>query len=237
MKGESGMKASKYITADPVGSPERLKTLADGVFAIVMTLLVLELGVEGIAKTSNNTEIVHGLLEMWPHFLIYGLSFLILGVFWVIHHSIFDAIKRFDTTLTWLNILFLMFVALIPFSTALFGKFGAKQITALIYGINMLLIFNSGWAIWAYVTKKRRLVEEDLDASLIRGANLMGLAYTLIMIPAISLSFINPVISFCIYGFIVVAFIIFTALGRGEIVMTLPSAANSAENNEYKETG
>jgi hypothetical protein len=101
----------------------------------------------------------------------------------------------------------------------------------------MLLIFNSGWAIWAYVTGKRRLVDEDLDSSLVRGANLMGFAYTLIMIPAIGLSFINPAISFFIYGFIVVAFVIFTALGRGEIVMTLPSAAKSAENNEYKKTG
>ncbi len=114
------MKKPKYIAAGPEASPGRLLALADGVFAIAMTLLVLELGVEGIAKTANNAEVVHGLLEMWPKFLIYGLSFLILGIFRVIHQSIFDAIKRYDTTLIWLNILFLMFVALVPFSTALF---------------------------------------------------------------------------------------------------------------------
>jgi len=225
------MKKPKYIRAESARSPERLRTLADGVFAIVMTLLVLELGVEEIAKTSANKELIHGLLEMWPRFLIYGLSFLILGIFWVIHHVLFDAIKRNDTPLIWLNILFLMFVALIPFSTSLFGKFGAKQITALIYGVNMLLLFNSGWAIWAYATGKHRLVDSDLDPSLIRAGSLMGLVYTLILIPAIGISFIKPIISFYIYIFIVVVFIISTALGRGEIVMSMPVASKSKEND------
>ncbi len=227
------MKKPKYIRTESVSSPDRLKALADGVFAIVMTLLVLELGVEEIAKTSANKELIHGLLEMWPRFLIYGLSFLILGIFWVIHHVIFDAIKRNDTPLVWLNILFLMFVALIPFSTSLFGKFGAKQITAIIYGANMLLIFNLGWAIWAYATGKHRLVDRDLDPALIRGANLMGLVYTIVMLPSIGISLIQPIISFYIYIFIVIVFIISTALGRGEIVMSMP-VASKPKKNEYQ---
>jgi uncharacterized membrane protein len=226
------MKKPKYIRSSSTSSPERLQTLADGVFAIVMTLLVLELGVEGIAKTANNAGVVHGLLEMWPKFLIYGLSFLILGIFWVIHHSVFDNIIRYNDPLIWLNILFLMFVALIPFSTALFGEYGAMQVTALIYGSNMLLIFCSGWAIWAYVTGKRRLVDEGIDPAAVRGGSLMGLVYTIIMLSAIGISFVNPVISFFIYGFIVVAFIIFTALGRGEIAMMVPTAPKSEENNQ-----
>lgn len=226
------MKKPKYIRTETASSPDRLKALADGVFAIAMTLLVLELSVEEIAKTSANKELVHGIFEMWPKFLIYGLSFLILGIFWVIHHVLFDFIKRNDTPLVWLNILFLMFVALIPFSTSLFGKFGAKQITALIYGVNMLLIFNSGWSIWAYATGKHRLVDSDLDPGLIRGANLMGLVYTLIMIPAIGISFVKPIISFYIYIFFVVVFIISTALGRGEIVLSMPVTLKS-KKNEY----
>ncbi len=228
------MKKPKYTRTETASSPDRLKALADGVFAIVMTLLVLELGVEEIAKTSANKELIHGLLDMWPKFLIYGLSFLILGIFWVIHHILFDFIKRNDTPLVWLNILFLMFVALIPFSTSLFGKFGAKQITALIYGVNMLLIFNSGWAIWTYAAGKHRLVDSDLDPALIRGGSLMGLVYTLIMIPAIGISFVKPIVSFYIYIFLVVAFIISTALGKGEIVMSMPVAAKSIKNEDKR---
>jgi uncharacterized membrane protein len=226
------MKKRKYIREDLQRSPERLQTLADGVFAIVMTLLVLELGVEGIAETANNAGVIHGLLEMWPKFLIYGLSFLILGIFWVIHHTLFDTILHYNTTLIWLNILFLLFVALIPFSTALFGEYGAMQITALIYGANMLFIFGSGWAIWAYVTGKRRLVDKDLEPAVVRGGSLMGLFYAIIMLSAMGISFLNPAISFFIYGFIVVAFIAFTALGRAEIAMTMPTAHKSEENNQ-----
>lgn len=227
------MEKPKYIKAEPTSSPDRLKALADGVFAIVMTLLVLELGVEEIANTSANKELIHGLFEMWPKFLIYGLSFLILGIFWVIHHVLFDIIKINDTPLIWLNILFLMFVALIPFSTSLFGKFGAKQITAMIYGVNMFLLFNLGWAIWAYATGKHRLVDNDLDPSLIRGGSLMGLVYALVMIPAIGISLINPLISFYIYIFIVVVFIISTAVGRGELVMSMP-VVHKSEKNKYQ---
>lgn len=228
------MKKPKYIVAESASSPERLRTLADGVFAIVMTLLVLELGVEEIAKTSINKEISQGLLHMWPKFLIYGLSFLILGIFWVIHHAIFDFVRRSDTTLSWLNILFLMFVALIPFSTLLVGKFGAKQITAAIYGVNMFLIFNLGWALWSYATRKRRLTDSDIDLDWAKGGSKMGLVYFIIILLAIGLSFINPIISFFIYGLIVVAFILATVLGRGELVMSLPAPSKPGDENRYQ---
>jgi len=95
-----------------------------------------------------------------------------------------------------------------------------------------LLIFDSGWAIWAYVTGKRRLVDADLDPSLIKGGRLMGLAYTLILLPAIGISFINPIVSFSIYSFIVVVFIVSTALGKGEIAMILPTASKTSPQDK-----
>jgi len=75
-------------------------------------------------------------------------------------------------------------------------------------------------------------VDKDLEPAVVRGGSLMGLFYTIIMLSAIGISFVNPVISFFIYGFIVVAFIIFTALGRAEIAMTMPTAHKSEENNQ-----
>jgi uncharacterized membrane protein len=212
-------------------SPERLKTLADGVFAIVMTLLVLELSVPVFAGKSVNAELSHKLLEMWPEFLIYALSFFILGIFWLIHHSLFSAVTHYDTTLVWLNITFLMFVSLIPFSTALTGKNGLTTVTAVVYGVNMLLLFNLGWSIWAFITGKRRLVDKDIDPILVKGGNLMGLAYSLIMLPAIGISFLDPRISFLIYGLIVAAIIITSMLGKGEIAMVMP-VSGKKENKE-----
>lgn len=202
--------------------PDRMNALADGVFAIVMTLLVLELVVGEMAKSASSQGLFHELLEMGPRFLIYGLSFLILGLFWVMHHMIFQAVIRHDTSLIWLNIFFLMFVSLIPFSTALFGTFVAQKITALIYGVNMLLMFNLGWALWAYATRGHRLVDPELDPALIRNANRMGLFYCLIMLPAVGVSFLHPVLSFLIYGFIVTVFILATALGRADLATLWP---------------
>ena len=103
----------------------------------------------------------------------------------------------------WLNIVFLMFVSLIPFSTALVGKNGFITVTAVIYGINMMLLFNLGWATFAFTTGKRRLVGEDYDPQIIKGGKLMGLVYTLIMAPAIGIAFINPKVSFIIYALFV----------------------------------
>jgi uncharacterized membrane protein len=226
------MKLQKVDVSGHITSPERLSTLADGVFAIVMTLLVLELSVPAVKGLSNNSELMHKLAEKWPEFLIYGLSFMILGIFWVIHHTLFQDVKRYDTTLVWLNILFLMFVSLIPFSTALVGKNGFMKVTAVIYGINMLLLFNLGWAIFAFTTGKRRLLGEDYDPKVVKGGRLMGLVYTLIMVPAIAIAFVNPRVSFIIYALFVVAFIVFTMLGKGEVAMVMPVPFESEEEGE-----
>lgn len=216
------MESNRENNSNAIITPERLATLADGVFAIVMTLLVLELSVPVVKGMSHNADLLHKLGEMWPEFLIYGLSFMILGVFWVIHHTVFAFVKMYDTTLVWLNIVFLMFVSLIPFSTALTGKNGFITVTAVIYGINMLLLFNLGLAIWAFTTGKRGLVEEGIDSNQVRGGKLMGIVYTVIMLMAITIAFFNPKVSFLIYAIFVMAFILFTLFGKGEMAMSLP---------------
>ena len=77
-------------------APHRILALTDGVYAIVMTILVLELAVPLVTGTAINKELSHGLLEMWPEFLIYGLSFFVLGMFWLMHHFIFDFVNRYS---------------------------------------------------------------------------------------------------------------------------------------------
>jgi uncharacterized membrane protein len=159
---------------------------------------------------------------MWPEFLSYVLSFLLLGVFWLMHHMIFDSIRWYNTTLSWLNIVFLMFVALLPFSTALFGEYRAEQTTAQVYGVNLLLVFIMASILFRYATGKHRLVDDDIDPGLVRGANLMGIIYCVIIIIGIGLSFVSPLASFIVYGLIVVTFGVATALGKWELVVGRP---------------
>jgi uncharacterized membrane protein len=199
--------------------PERSKALADGVFAIVMTLLVLELAVPVVMTTSGHDSLAHELLEMWPEFLFYFLSFLILGMYWLIHHFIFDGIIAYDSTLVWLNIFYLMFVSLIPFSTSLFGRYTSEKVTTVFYGVNLLLIFLMGFFMWAYATSKHRLVSKDLDPNLIKGGKIMGYVYFAVLLAAIGLSFVSPLVSAIIYGAVAVVFISLTMAGRAELAI------------------
>jgi uncharacterized membrane protein len=202
--------------------PLRLQALADGVFAIAMTLLVFQLGVPLASEVDDNAGLAEAMGEMWPEFLIYGLSFLVLGLFWLIHHMLFDAIERYDTTLVWLNVGYLMVVALIPYSTALFGEHGPETVTALVYGVNMLLAVELAWAIMVYATGGRRLVASDYDPALARGGTMMGRVYTVVMLVPLAVSFPYPAVAFGIYGAFVVTFIGFTLLGRWDVVTVWP---------------
>lgn len=105
----------------PPAGTERLLTLSDGVFAIAITLLVLSIGVP---KVSNGLGAA--LRHQWPQYLSYVESFLIIGVIWAQHHQMFHHIKRVDHTFLLLNIVFLMWVASVPFPTELIGNYLTK---------------------------------------------------------------------------------------------------------------
>jgi uncharacterized membrane protein len=210
--------AKLSVDEPPPVPPDRLSTLADGVFAIAMTLLVLGLSVPIVTAD----ELTEALSEMWPEFLMYALSFLVLGVYWLIHHMIYDAIDRYDPTLAWLNIVYLMFAALIPFSTALIVEHGALTITALLYGLNMLALFFTAWAMWTYATTNRRLVASHIDDGTAHGGRTMGLVYFAVLAVSIALAFVSPTASMVVYAAIVMAFIGFTVVGRWEAVTVWP---------------
>ncbi len=132
----------------------RIEALSDGIFAIVMTLLVLELKVTGLPENASNVVLAPALFHLWPEFLSYIVSFIGLGIYWVAHHYMYHVIKRSDRTLLWLNILFFMFVSLIPFSTNMINSFRQTQIAPLFFGANLTLI---GWTLylqWVYVSSK-----------------------------------------------------------------------------------
>jgi len=129
----------------------RIEALSDGIFAIVMTLLILEIHVPDLPKTAPNVEVVPELLALWPKFASYIVAFVSLGVFWVGHHTMYHAIRRADRTLLWLNIGFFMFVSLLPFSTSVLNAFPEAFIAPLLFGANLAVI---GWILflqWSYV--------------------------------------------------------------------------------------
>jgi uncharacterized membrane protein len=169
----------------------RLAALTDGVFAIVMTLLVLEISIPEIAQSSLHAELPQRLLELWPKLLSYVISFLILGIFWYLHHAAFHYIRRSDNGLIWLNILFLMFIALIPFSTSLFGSYETEQLPLVIYASNILLATVMRFIMWTYATGRQRLVDKDISPRILKWDRIITYGFVFIFLLMIGVSFLS----------------------------------------------
>ncbi|NJR60718.1 MAG: DUF1211 domain-containing protein [Cyanobacteria bacterium CRU_2_1] len=126
----------------------RIEALSDGVFAIVITLLVLEIKVPQISADLAVNELPTALFELLPNVLSYIISFLMIGIYWVAHHNVFRLLKGSDRLLLWLNLLFLMCLAFIPFPTALIGEYPEVGISVTLYGAVLLvaaIFFNLMW--------------------------------------------------------------------------------------------
>ena len=175
-----------------------LEGLTDALFAIVMTLLVLELGVPVFIGTSTHQEFMQ-LLEMWPKFACYFVTFLMLGFVWSVHHRVFSIMKCSDSLSIWLNIICMMFAALLPFSTSLLSENMGQQLPILIYEGNFFIIALLGYLNWLYVTGKYRLVNRDIDLREVRQRKILfmsGMVYSAI---AMGVAYLNTIASISIF--------------------------------------
>jgi uncharacterized membrane protein len=136
----------------------RLVAFTDGVFAITITLLVLE-----IRPPTDDRNLVHGLVALWPSYLAYAVTFLFIGQVWVNHHVMFDHIRAADRTVLFLNTVLLMVVAFLPFATSVLAealRSGRGQRTAVgFYGIAFGLTALTFNAVWQYAWRHRLLSE------------------------------------------------------------------------------
>ena len=142
---------------------ERLTFLVDGVFAITITLLVLELRPpeEGVAN------FVDGLRAMLPRLYIYFIAFYSIANHWVVHQRMFRHITSADTTMMWLTILGLLFITLIPATTALIGSFPGKKLAVACFSANSFLHALTNWFFWAYVARRQKKFAVQSDPRLL----------------------------------------------------------------------
>jgi uncharacterized membrane protein len=125
----------------------RLEAFSDGVFAIVITLLILDVHVPQDQPLTLAT-----LLGVAPHLLIFVLSFVIVGVYWVAHHSMLHFVKQVDRQVLWLNLALLLVIVFVPFPTALLGQHPDNLLALTLYGINLMLVNAAGTVLWLYAT-------------------------------------------------------------------------------------
>jgi uncharacterized membrane protein len=189
-------------------SRNRIEALTDGVFAVAMTLLVLDIKVPELDLPLATAELPLKLLALWPKFLSYLISFVILGVYWVGHHIQLSFIRRADRPLLWINILFLLWVALVPFSTALLGEYAKIRIAIAIYGANLIAIGLTLALHWWYATNEARHVDPDIHPRLVRGGMKRTLMAPLIYLIAIALSFVRAELSLILYALVPILYIL-----------------------------
>jgi len=162
MTSSSGEKVKKTEPGRQINilPADRLNAFADGVFAIAITLLVLELPVPG-----ETEELFRALVEEWPDFLAYVISFVFIGGFWVTHASITQLTKQEDEVTFRLTLITLFFVSIVPFTTSLMASHisgGGSQISVLIYGLDLFVASLMLNAIMRYLARRPRLLVDDI---------------------------------------------------------------------------
>ena len=185
----------------------RIEAFSDGVFAIAITLLVIEIGVPHV----EGTTLFGALVEQWPSYLGYVISFLQIGVIWANHHNRFRFIVRSDHVLLFLNILFLMCVAFIPFPTALLAEYlqGTERTTAgAVYAGTLAVTAVFFTLLWLYAAANYRLVDRNLDPSLLRAMTRRYLAGTLAYLFAFVLSLVNVTASLALIVALALLFVL-----------------------------
>jgi len=177
----------------------RLEAFVDAVFAIAMTLLVLGISEPLLPHETTSPELLSVLFGMRAEFYHYALAFLILAAFLLVHHKQFARIEKMDANLFWLNILMLLFVCLVPFSTGLSGDYRDTQIAVVFFHMNLLVIGLLYLTHWWYASHGHRLVDASLPLHVIRRIRLMALIIPLVAFLAILVSYVSPGASMYMY--------------------------------------
>ena len=170
-----------------VPGTERILAFSDGVFAIVITLLVLEIIVPDVAAN----ELLPALRELAPAIAAHTVTFALLGVYWIGHHAVFTLIKRYDRPFLWLNLLYLFFVASMPFPTALVIHYNDQLISYIIYCGVLIMAGLSANLLWRYASRDGRLLGEHVTRDAIAITNRRLALVPIVYLLALLTVFIN----------------------------------------------
>ena len=170
----------------PLLSPIRLEAFSDGVIAIIITIMVLELKVP-------REETLHALSKLWPVFLSYILSFLMVAIYWINHHHLFHQVKRVDARILWANMILLFFLSLVPFFTAYMGETGMGRLAVTLYSTCLLLCAMSFWLLRVAIHLHNHDDANHMD--IYRAAGKKNLTAAGMYLTAIAFAYISPAVS------------------------------------------
>ena len=183
-------------------STQRLEAFSDGVFAIAITLLILEIRVPHVGEGGEHTSLATALFQLWPSYGAYLLSFVMIGIYWVNHHAFMRLFTRTDHGFNLLHIFFLMCISFLPFPTAVLAEYltNAEQwhTAVSLYALGLLLPAFSWFLVWLYGSYKYRLLDSRLDPTYIGFLNRQYLLSNGLYSLALLLSLWNTTVSLSI---------------------------------------
>ena len=177
----------------------RVEAFSDGVFAIAITLLIIEVHVPGRGHAGALGD---DLLKLWPSYLGYLTSFLTIGVMWINHHYVFSLVGRVDRTMLLLNTTLLLMIAFVPFPTAVLAQFietdGARA-AAVLYGATLTLTAINFFFWWRYASANRRLIAAEVPEEVVEDVTRAYAPGTFLYGGAMLVAFVEPWLSAGLY--------------------------------------
>lgn len=191
-----------------VFNKNRVEAFSDGIFAIIITLLVLEIKVPHLENHASAGSLSTALFELFPKFISWIISFFTVAVIWVNHHKLFKQFRQLDHGIFWWNALLLLWTSFIPFPTAVMGDYPGNITSVVLYGSVMALMAMSFTLMRWYVLRNPGLLEETMYIRSFRQGTFLSLLFgPLLYLAGIALSLIHPNVSFAIFLAIPVYFI------------------------------
>jgi len=195
----------------------RLEAFSDGVFAIVITLLILNVKL----PETDYEHLAEGLPGMLSSIGVYALSFLLIGMYWMFHHHTFSFIAEVDGVILWINIIFLLFISFLPFPTSMLGKYPLKELPILVYGINLILLNFMGFLGIVYLRRNKQLSTSLFTDAAFRTQMKTYFGVNLMYAACILIAFFSPLVSILLLTVLTLYLIIRSAIfvGIGKCIL------------------
>ena len=186
---------------------ERIVFFSDAIFAIAITLLILEIKVPELEEVVEPGHTLgKELANQFRSVQSFLTSFIVLGFYWRAHHQIFRHVKRFDGNLIWLNLAFLLSIAWLPYPTAILGRFvdpelaptlgfADQQLAVVLYAGSVAVTGLILTAIWVYATRRNRFVDKEIDSRFIQYQTLRHLIPASLFVLSIAFTFLDPILT------------------------------------------
>jgi uncharacterized membrane protein len=176
----------------------RLETISDGIFCIVMTLLILDVRLPANVSVNSNADLLHALFIIKPKIISFAVSFFIIGGFAVGHHFIFSLMGKVNGLFVWINILYLLSISFVPFPTSILAEHSDRFVSLCLYAFNIMLCGSFHTIMFWVIYKNENLRRHDVKPADAKKYFLSGLFGTLSNIVAVLLGLINLKLGFII---------------------------------------